>query len=246
MNSGSVRSCWRNVKRVVVDVLDVLQRPGVEVVDADHAVALGEQVSHMCEPRNPAPPRDDAGGHGGARIRGATAGGSQLQRAGGRSGVRGGERRLGVEPHVDPSAASTPRRRLAARAHAPALRRCARRVSLCPDDADDALQRATLILLTKAPPHPPARLAGWMYVVTRREALARAPQARAPARRRDSATFIASAPGPAERAERRERLARRAACSRRLKPDERRALVLQAQGYSYARSASSPAGPTRR
>ena len=33
-----------NVNRRVADVLDVLQRAGVEVVDADHPVALGEQV----------------------------------------------------------------------------------------------------------------------------------------------------------------------------------------------------------
>ena len=57
-------------------------------------------------------------------------------------------------------------------AHEVSLRRAARRVSICHDDADEALQRATLILLTKAPPHPPRRLAGWMHVVTRREALA--------------------------------------------------------------------------
>ncbi len=42
------------------------------------------------------------------------------------------------------------------------------------------------------------------------------------------------APCPAERAERRERALARARVLQRLKPDERRALVLRAEGYSYA------------
>ena len=113
------------------------------------------------------------------------------------------------------------------------LRRAARRVSICHDDADEALQRATLILLTKAPPHPPRRLAGWMHVVTRREALAV---------RRERERLLAAeigdalpcgAPGPAERVERRERSRDRVRLLGRLKPDERRALVLKGHGYSY-------------
>ena len=118
-------------------------------------------------------------------------------------------------------------------AHEVSLRRAARRVSICHDDADEALQRATLILLTKAPPHPPRRLAGWMHVVTRREALAV---------RRERERLLAAevgealpcgAPSPAERAERRERSRDRVRLLGRLKPDERRALVLKGQGYSY-------------
>ena len=42
------------------------------------------------------------------------------------------------------------------------------------------------------------------------------------------------AAGPDERAERRERVAAAARPSLELKPDERLAIVLQAQGYSYA------------
>lgn len=118
-------------------------------------------------------------------------------------------------------------------AHEVSLRRAARRVSICHDDADEALQRATLILLTKAPPHPPRRLAGWMHVVTRREALAV---------RRERERLLAAevgealpcgAPSPAERAERRERSRDRVRLLGRLKPDERRALVLKGQGFSY-------------
>ncbi|MDX6587093.1 MAG: hypothetical protein QOI31_1566 [Solirubrobacterales bacterium] len=114
-----------------------------------------------------------------------------------------------------------------------AFRRTARRVSICADDADDAFQRASLILLEKAPPHPPERLAAWMHLVTKREALAV---------RRDRERMLAceipdapsGAPCPAERAERREWARARAQALRRLKPDERRALVLRGEGYSYA------------
>ena len=53
-----------------------------------------------------------------------------------------------------------------------ALRRTARRYSLCAEDAEDAYQRAIEILLTKSPPADQRRLAAWMQVVTRREALA--------------------------------------------------------------------------
>ena len=118
-------------------------------------------------------------------------------------------------------------------AYAPSLSRIARRVSLCPDDADEAVQRATLILLTKAPPHPPTRLAGWMHVVTRREALAL---------RRERERLLGCEPGeglttggpcPLERAQRRETCRERARLLARLKADERRALVLKGQGYSY-------------
>src|SRR6185503_1015857 len=52
------------------------------------------------------------------------------------------------------------------------LRRTARRYSLCADDAEDAYQRAVLILLTRPLPADPGRLAAWMQVVIRHEALA--------------------------------------------------------------------------
>src|SRR5919201_1655178 len=53
-----------------------------------------------------------------------------------------------------------------------AIKRTARRYSLCADDADDAYQRAVEILLTKAPDRSVPELTAWMQVVTRREALA--------------------------------------------------------------------------
>ncbi len=117
--------------------------------------------------------------------------------------------------------------------HAPALRRTARRVSLCRDDAEDALQRATVILLTKGPSHPPRRLAAWMHVVTRREALA----VRRERERLLGAEVGEALPGtalcPAERAERKETSRERARLLARLKPDQRHALVLKGEGYSY-------------
>lgn len=117
--------------------------------------------------------------------------------------------------------------------HAVSLRRTARRLSLCPDDAEEALGRATLILLTKAPPHPPRRLAGWMHVVTRREALAVRRERERLLGAEIGETIASGAPCPAERAERRERSHDRVRSLTRLKPDERRALVLKGQGYSY-------------
>jgi len=124
--------------------------------------------------------------------------------------------------------------------------RIARRFSICKDDADDAYQRATEILLTKAPALGPDRLAAWMSVVTRREALA---MRRARERLLGAAPLGATGesasegvperiacerPGPAERAERRERVEQARRTLSELKSNERIALALQASGYSYA------------
>ncbi|HEX6117074.1 MAG TPA: RNA polymerase sigma factor [Solirubrobacterales bacterium] len=129
------------------------------------------------------------------------------------------------------------RRRAAAElvaAHDAALRRTARRHSLCAADAEDAYQRALLVALRKAPAIEPAALARWMHVVTRREAWA--------VRRGRERTLygdgqggpVATGPEPAEVAERRERIAHAARALATLKPAERRALALLAAGLSYA------------
>lgn len=126
------------------------------------------------------------------------------------------------------------------------LLRIARRHSLGREDAEDALQRASEILLTKAPTLEPDRLIAWMTVVTKHEAiavrrsrerllrcLAAAPAPGTPAR--DPLESVASErPDPPEHAERRDHVveARRALAA--LKADERIAIVLQAEGYSYA------------
>jgi RNA polymerase sigma factor (sigma-70 family) len=120
-----------------------------------------------------------------------------------------------------------------------AFRRTARRYSLCLDDAEDAFQRAVEILLTKAPDRRPSELAAWMQVVTRREALAV---------RRSRERLLAGGgsdddrierlacerPGPADQAERHDRIRAAARALAALKPDERLAVLLQAHGYSYA------------
>jgi RNA polymerase sigma factor (sigma-70 family) len=121
--------------------------------------------------------------------------------------------------------------------HAGSIRAAARRVSLCADDADDACQRALIILLTKAPALPQPALLRWMRVVTRREALRV---------RRNRERLLAGGGGEflelqaSDRLATSERVEQRADAVERLrsltvlKPDERRAIVLQARGYSYA------------
>jgi RNA polymerase sigma factor (sigma-70 family) len=160
----------------------------------------------------------------------------------------------GIHPGVEPQAADSDRDRFALALigrHESAIRRTARRCSLCADDADDAFQRAVEILLTKAPPGIGAdRLIRWLQVVTRREALAvrRARErllaagdgrcfADEPGERLDR--LPSRQPGPEERAERRERFEAAARSLAELKPHERLAIVLQACGYSYAEIAAA-------
>lgn len=117
-------------------------------------------------------------------------------------------------------------------AHGAALRRTARRHSLCAADAEDAYQRALVVALRKAPDVDPEAFAAWMHVVTKREAWAvrRARERLAveepPARR-------SGGPEPADRAERRERVVLVARALATLKPAERRAIALLAAGLSY-------------
>jgi RNA polymerase sigma factor (sigma-70 family) len=127
-----------------------------------------------------------------------------------------------------------------------ALRRTARRYSICAADAEDAFQRALEILLTKAPPGEARELVRWMQTVTKHEALAirsnRERQVSPPLKSPDPgeepgdllSLLPSQGPGPAERAERREAIARSREALKTLKPAELRALTLLAQGYSYA------------
>jgi DNA-directed RNA polymerase specialized sigma24 family protein len=89
----------------------------------------------------------------------------------------------------------------------------------------------------------PARLEGWMAVVTRREALAvrrgrerlLGPVAPAAESGESAAEGVAcERAGPAELVERRERVATARRALAELKANERLALALQAGGYSYA------------
>jgi RNA polymerase sigma factor (sigma-70 family) len=118
-----------------------------------------------------------------------------------------------------------------------AARRTARRYSLCADDADDAFQRAVEILLTRQPEARPHCLGPWMNVVVRREALSlRRARQRACGHLSPAALDSLAFEGgdPAELYERHERIVAGLRALSRLKPAEQRALVLQAQGHSYA------------
>jgi len=122
--------------------------------------------------------------------------------------------------------------------HGELLLRRARRFSLCADDAEDAVQRSAEILLEHLDRIDPERVVPWMLTVVGREAIAvRRLRLRTlgEGEATDAAARLPSdAPGPHERLERRERAARAARLLRHLKPHERRAIGLQAQGYSYA------------
>jgi RNA polymerase sigma factor (sigma-70 family) len=129
--------------------------------------------------------------------------------------------------------------------HESTLRRTARRYSICDDDAEDALQRALEILLTKAPSDDPRELIRWTQTVVKHEALAvrrererilSGPAAMTPEPEREDwvALLPSDADGPAERTERHEAIARSREALQNLKPQELRALTLLAEGYSYA------------
>jgi len=125
-----------------------------------------------------------------------------------------------------------------------ALRRTARRFSLCHDDAEEALQRSLEILLRKAPGEDPRHLIKWMQTVVKREAMAlrrererifAGPAALEPEPGMEDWVNLlpTEVDGPPERAEREERVARSREALGVLKPHELRALSLLAHGYSY-------------
>jgi RNA polymerase sigma factor (sigma-70 family) len=130
------------------------------------------------------------------------------------------------------------------RSHERALRRTARRYSICADDGEDAMQRAFEILLTKAPTSDQRELIRWMQTVTKHEALAvrrnreRTLGPPASSGRDTDSDWVQLIPsekdGPYDEAERRERIARAREALKALKPQELRALTLLAHGYSYA------------
>ncbi len=121
--------------------------------------------------------------------------------------------------------------------HAAELLRFARRFSHCADDAHDAYQRAVEILVRRMRVDPPAQPLSWMRTVLRHEALAV---------RREREQLVGRAEidldrhedravaDPAEHAVGQERLQHTAEALRRLKPHEATALVLRAEGLSYA------------
>lgn len=128
--------------------------------------------------------------------------------------------------------------------HEHSMRRTARRYSLGAEDAEDTYQRALEIVLTKAPTTDPRELIRWTHTVIKHEALAvrrgrerllGRPIAGEEGEVPDRVALIpADVASPAERAERREEIARSREGLKTLKPAELRALTLLAEGYSYA------------
>src|SRR3954467_7426893 len=120
--------------------------------------------------------------------------------------------------------------------HSAGLLATARRYSSTPEDAEDAYQRGLEILLTKAPTTAEDELVPWLKTVVKHEAFAirRQRQRSAPVTD-DGEMRDPAAPGgsPHEHSERFERLHQGAEALGRLKPQEVRALLLKAEGYSY-------------
>ena len=127
-------------------------------------------------------------------------------------------------------------------AHGPALRRVARRWSLCEDDAEDAFQRSLEIYVRRLDGVERATEAAWLKVVIRNEALA-IRRARGESVGREDvdldARVAADLRALEDRLASRERSARSAEALRELKPDEALALLMKAEGHSYREIAES-------
>ena len=120
--------------------------------------------------------------------------------------------------------------------HGPALLRVANQFSLCHDDALDAYQRALEIFLRRADRVLPETEVAWLKVVIKHEALA-IRRARSESVSGEEIDLDARTEPTARPVDEQiaggERVSRSAEALRALKPDERRALMLKAQGYSY-------------
>lgn len=121
--------------------------------------------------------------------------------------------------------------------HAASLLGTARRYSLCADDAYDAYQRALEIFLRRADTLERSSVLPWIRTVIKHEALA-VRAARQPlvggAEPDLDLHEDTEAPTDEERIARFDRATRAAEALQRLKPQERTALVLKAEGHSYA------------
>jgi RNA polymerase sigma factor (sigma-70 family) len=121
--------------------------------------------------------------------------------------------------------------------HGPQILATARRYAATPEDAEDAYQRALEILLTKAPTTREQELVPWLKTVVKHEAFAlRRQRERHSPVTDDGELGDRGTPAAAthDHAERMERLHQGAEALGRLKPQEMRALLLRAEGYSYA------------
>ncbi|HWT22659.1 MAG TPA: sigma-70 family RNA polymerase sigma factor [Solirubrobacteraceae bacterium] len=121
-------------------------------------------------------------------------------------------------------------------AHGDALRRVARRYSASADDAEDAVQRGLEIYLRRLARVDPATEVAWLKVVVKHEALA-VSRARGAVLSEEDVDFDAHPADqrpPDDLLVGRERARRVGEALRGLKPDEARALLLKADGLSYA------------
>jgi RNA polymerase sigma factor (sigma-70 family) len=127
-------------------------------------------------------------------------------------------------------------------AHGRALRRVARRWSLCEEDAEDAFQRSLEIYVRRLDSVERVTEAAWLKVVIRNEALA-IRRARGESVGREAidldARVAADLRALEDRLASRERSARSAEALRELKPDEALALLMKAEGHSYQEIAES-------
>jgi RNA polymerase sigma factor (sigma-70 family) len=115
--------------------------------------------------------------------------------------------------------------------------RTARRYSLTAEDAEDAYQRGLEILLTKAPSTSEADLVPWLKTVVKHEAFALRRHLDRHAPVTDDSELGERGTQTAathDQAERYEDLRQGAEALAQLKPQEIRALLLRAEGYSYA------------
>ncbi|HEV3379340.1 MAG TPA: sigma-70 family RNA polymerase sigma factor [Thermoleophilaceae bacterium] len=113
----------------------------------------------------------------------------------------------------------------------------ARRYAATPEDAEDAYQRGLEILLTKAPTTSEADLVPWLKTVVKHEAFALRRHRERHAPVTDDGEVGdrgAVAAATHDQAERYEDLRQGAEALGQLKPQEIRALLLRAEGYSYA------------
>ena len=113
----------------------------------------------------------------------------------------------------------------------------ARRYAATPEDAEDAYQRGLEILLTKAPTTSEDDLVPWLKTVVKHEAFALRRHRERHAPVTDDGEVGergTSAAATHDQAERYEDLRQGAEALGQLKPQEIRALLLRAEGYSYA------------
>ena len=141
-----------------------------------------------------------------------------------------GARRRPTRAEIEPAALALLQK------HGATIMATARRFAATPEDAEDAYQRGVEILLTKAPTTAEEELVPWLRTVVKHEAWALRRQRQRAAPVADDGD-VPEPPSEAalthDQAERIDRLRIGAEALKQLKPQEIRALVLRAEGYSY-------------